>query len=137
MMYVLKKFSNESFFILLRKVCIRMGGRGSYVSRGKTVGLTVTYSDGSTGHFRTTKDGRTISLGGAGLTGSGVHEVPRTLNEIASAARTQGLKVTRHNQRSLDLMDGAQNEMRKKVNNELDKLWVRSAGTPRKGWKGH
>ena len=38
-----------------------MGGRGSYVSRGKTVGLTVTYSDGSTGHFRTTKDGRTIS----------------------------------------------------------------------------
>ena len=114
-----------------------MGGRGSYVSRGKTVGLTVTYSDGSTGHFRTAKDGRTISLGGAGLTGSGVHEVPRTLNEIASAARTQGLKVTRHNQRSLDLMDGAHNEMRKKANNELDKLWVRSAGTPRKGWKGH
>lgn len=92
-----------------------MGGRDSHVSRGKTVGLTVTYFDGSTGHFRATKDGRTISLGGAGLTGSGVHEVPRTLNEIASAARTQGLKVTRHNQRSLDLMDGAQNEMRKKL----------------------
>ena len=34
-------------------------------------------------------------------------------------------------------MDGAHNEMRKKANNELDKLWVRSAGTPRKGWKGH
>lgn len=50
-------------FYLLKGV-IYMGGRGAYVSRGKTVGLTVTYDDGTTRHFRQTKNGTTILIGG-------------------------------------------------------------------------
>lgn len=45
--------------------------------------------------------------------------------------------MTKHNQASLDLMDSAHNDYRKKADKRLNELWVRGAGTPRKGWKGH
>lgn len=74
---------------------------------------------------------------GGSIADTGIHEIPRSLKEIASSARVKGYKVTKHNQASLDLMDSAHNDYRKKADKRLNELWVRGAGTPRKGWKGH
>jgi hypothetical protein len=113
-----------------------MGGRGQYVNRGGTVGLTVTTGDGTVFEYRQ-KGKKVFSFSGASFADSGSREIPRTLSDIASRAKSMGYKVQKLTSRDLANKDSEQRRLKKKIAKEVDQLWVRGAGSPKKGMKGH
>ena len=66
-----------------------------------------------------------------------VGEIPRTLSDIASRAKSMGYKVQKLTSRDLANKDSEQRCRKRQIAKEVDRLWVRGAGSPRKGWKGH
>lgn len=105
-------------------------------SGGGTVGLTVTTGDGTVFEYRQ-KGKKVFSFSGASFADSGSREIPRTLSDIASRAKSMGYKVQKLTSRDLANKDSEQRRLKRKTAKEVDRLWVRGAGSPRKGWKGH
>lgn len=48
-----------------------------------------------------------------------------------------GYQVQKLTSRDLANKDSEQRRLKRKIAKEVDQLWVRGAGSPRKGWKGH
>ena len=48
-----------------------------------------------------------------------------------------GYKVQKLTNRDLANKDSEQRRRKRQIAKEADQLWVRGAGSPRKGWKGH
>lgn len=120
----------------MNKEKILYGWKRTICKSGGAVGLTVTTGDGTVFEYRQ-KGKKVFSFSGASFVDSGSREVPRTLSDIASRAKSMGYKVKKLTSRDLANKDSEQRRLKRQIAKEVDRLWVRGASSPRKGWKGH
>lgn len=115
-----------------------MGGRGSIsgLSGGGVNGITVKKNGSSTDYFFYTRDGVHYYQRGF----DGIPEpTPQnmTMKEFRGRVEKNGAEVKSISEEKRRKAEKKYKKYREEAEKELDRLWVRGAGRPRKGWKGH
>lgn len=115
-----------------------MGGRGSAsgISSGGVRGITVTRDGESTDYYFTTRNGTHYYQ--RGISGK-PNPTPQnmSMSEFRSRVESNGANVKVISESKRRKAEEDYKKQRKETEKELDRLWNRGAGRPRKGWKGH
>ena len=115
-----------------------MGGRGSTsgISSGGVSGISVTKDGESTDYYFTTKNGTHYYQRGIG---GQPNPTPQnmTMSEFRSRVETNGANVKKISESKRKKAEKEYKKNREATEKDLDRLWNRGAGRPRKGWKGH
>ena len=117
-----------------------MGGRGSTSGMsggsGAVRGITVKINGQSTDYYFTTYNGTHYYQRGIGgepnLTPQNM-----TISEFRKRVEQNGAEVKTISEQKRRRAEKEYKKRREETERDLDKLWNRGAGRPRKGWKGH
>lgn len=117
-----------------------MGGRGSTsgMSGGSNSvrGITVKINGESTDYYFTTRNGTHYYQ-------RGIEGMPNptpqnmTMNEFRQRVEKNGADVKAISEEKRRKAEKEYKKWREEMEKDLDRLWVRGAGRPRKGWRGH
>lgn len=117
-----------------------MGGRGSTSGMssgsGSVRGITVKMNGQSTDYYFTTRDGTHYYQ--RGIEGT-PNPTPQnmTMSEFRKRVERNGADVKTISEQKRRKAETEYKKWREEAEKDLDKLWNRGAGRPRKGWKGH
>lgn len=117
-----------------------MGGRGSRSGMsggsGLVKGITVKMDGDSTDYYFTTRNGTHYYQRGIG---GDSNPTPNnmTMSEFKRRVEQNGGEIKTISEQKRKKAEKEYKKKREEAEKELDRLWVRGAGSPRKGWKGH
>lgn len=116
-----------------------MGGRGSSsgISGTNSVkGLTVKMNGQNIDYYFTTRNGTHYYQRGIG---GDPNPTPQnmTMREFRRRVEQNGAEVKTISEQKRRKTEKEYMKRRKETEKDLDRLWNRAAGRPRKGWKGH
>lgn len=115
-----------------------MGGRGasSGMGRGGISGITVRRDGESTDYYFTTRDGMNYYKRGIG---GEWNPTPQNMSrgEFRSRMEANGATVQNISDSKRRSEEQRYRKEREEAERDLDRLWLRGAGRPRKGWRGH
>lgn len=105
-----------------------MGSRGAK-SGFKRRGLRITTADGTTFSYEFYK-GKVMNKDTNQI-------IPLTLDQISKRAKLNGANTEFITERQLIEQDKRDKKAKEEADKQLNELWGKAAGRPRKGWKGH
>ena len=118
-----------------------MGGRGASSGMGgsgggNVRGITVNLNNERTDYYFTTRNG--INYYQRGINGQ-PNPTPQniTMSEFKKRVQQSGADVKEISESKRKQAEKEYKKARDEAEKELDRLWVRGAGAPRKGWRGH